>query len=340
MNIIEFTQKMPKVELHVHLEGSILPTTLVLLAQRNDISLPISSYENLHELYEFRDFTHFIETYRLITSCLRTPEDYFLISYEFGRECARQNIRYAEVTFSMLTNVESSGLEWQTILKAMNEGRVDAFTDFGVRWQWIFDIVRNSPESQENLTNIALQARNLGVIALGLGGSEAEYPAELFTPSFEKARQNGMHSVPHAGEIAGPKSIWNAIEQLHADRIGHGVRCIEDPHLYKELQLMQIPLEICPTSNIKLGIYHDYAHHPLRHMWDSGLYITINSDDPPMFNTSLNQEYRILVEQFDFTVEELERVSLNALYASFLSEDEKATMANQFYEEFSRLINM
>ena len=339
MNLHEFVQRMPKVELHVHLEGSILPRTLLLLSQRNRIELPYKTIEELQELYRFRDFNHFIENYWIITGCLCTPEDYQLIAYEFGRECARQNIRYAEATFSISTNMAKTGLPWQTILQALNEGRAQARDEFGVQWQWVFDIVRNLPETQEELTRIALDAQPMGVVALGLGGGEAEFPAELFTASFDRAVKAGLHSVPHAGEIAGPSSVWTAVKQLHADRIGHGVRSIEDPQLVEFLSDEQIPLEVCPTSNIALCVFPDYAQHPLRKLWDAGILLTVNSDDPPMFNTSLNQEYQVLIDHFGFGLPELEKVSLNALKASFLSDGEKERMTREFKTEFSHLKN-
>ena len=339
MNLSEFAQRMPKAELHVHLEGSILPATLLLLAQRNGIELPYKTVEDLQEFYRFRDFAHFIDTYWAITGCLRTPEDYTLIAYDFGCECARQNIRYAEVTFSMSTNVSKTGLPWQMILQALNDGRARACAEFGVRWQWVFDIVRNLPDTQESLTQIALEARSMGVVALGLGGSEAEFPAEMFAASFDRADKEGLRSVPHAGETMGPASIWAALDLLHADRIGHGVRCIEDPRLVETLRRRQIPLEICPTSNIILGVYNDYAQLPLRKLLDAGLFVTVNSDDPPMFNTSLNQEYHVLIDHFGFDLMELEKVSLNAVQASFLNESEKTLLAGEFIAEFTRLKN-
>jgi aminodeoxyfutalosine deaminase len=169
---------------------------------------------------------------------------------------------------------------------------------------------------------MALEGREMGVVALGLGGSEAEFPPELFAESFERAHQAGMHSVPHAGEISGPESVWAAINLLHADRLGHGIRSSEDPALLEYLHEKQIPLEVCPTSNVALRVYDDYAHHPLRTLWDMGL---------------LNQEYQVLVEQFEFSMEELEKISLNALHASFLSQAEKAAMEEEFQREFKQL---
>ena len=341
MDLHTYAQNLPKVELHIHLEGAILPTTLLKLAERNHISLPTRDQDRIEEMYQFRDFGQFLDTYRLITSCLRTVDDYTLISYEFGRERARQNIRYSEVTFTILTNMVVTGLSWQAILEALNQGRRQAQREFGVDWRWIFDIVRNFPETQDQVTTIALAARDLapesGVIALGLGGSETEFPPELFTQSFDRAHQSGLACIPHAGETAGPDSILASIQKLHAMRIGHGVRCIEDPNLVEYLHRLQIPLEVCPTSNVRLGIYPDYQSHPLRKLWDAGLYITVNSDDPPMFGTSLNREYEILVDQFGFTADDLDQISLNALHASLLSKPEKIGMEQEFKDQFSRM---
>lgn len=337
MPLADFAQKMPKAELHVHLEGSIRPETLLRLAERNHIQLPFQDVSGSEAFYRFRDFDHFLDVYLTVTKCLRTPEDYDLIAYEFGRQCSWQNIRYAEVTFSMITNMTTTGLPWQVILEALNVGRGRAAADFGVRWNWVFDIVRNNPSEQDALLEIALAARTQGVVALGLGGDEVNGPPAMFTATFEKARQAGMPSVPHAGETAGPDSIWGAIKLLHADRLGHGVRCIEDPELVEYLRQRQIALEVCPTSNLRLGVYRDYAQHPLRRLWDAGLLITVNSDDPPMFQTSLNQEYQALVEHFGFTAAELQQASLNAIRASLLSQTEKAWYTAQFQAEFDRL---
>ena len=340
MELSEFAQRMPKAELHVHLEGSILPRTLLILAQRNHVSLPADDNAGLTKLYRFRNFDQFLETYMLITRCLRTPEDYRLIAYEYGSECARQNIRYAEVTFTILTNTRLTNLSWQEILQGLNAGREQARIDFGVWWQWIFDIVRNLPDTQEPVLDIALAAQEFGVVALGLGGTEAGFPPELFVDTFARAEREHLHRVPHAGEISGPQSVWMAIKLLHAERIGHGVRSIEDPSLVEFLRSSSLPLEICPTSNICLKVYPNYAHHPLRKLWNAGLVLTIGSDDPPMFGTDLNHEYLILVKEFGFTQAELERVSLNAIHASFLRQGEKKKLEQEFHDEFDRLAKL
>jgi len=335
MNLVDYAHRIPKAELHVHLEGSILPHTLMKLAQRNHVFLPASDEAGLSDYYHYRDFPHFIETYLAITSCLKTTDDYALIAYEFGRECKRQNIRYAEVTFTILTNMKMTGLTWQTILSALNRGRALARADFSVHWQWVFDIVRNNPETQQEVLDITMAARDQGVIALGLGGNEADFPANLFCAPFEQAYHAGLHRVPHSGEHAGASSIWDSIHHLYAERLGHGIHAIDDPQLVEYLSQHQIPLECCPTSNICLGVYPDYNHHPLRQLWDAGCLVTVNSDDPPMFGIDLNHEYQVLVEHFAFTASELEKISLNAIQASFLSPQDKVNYTTMFLNEFA-----
>jgi aminodeoxyfutalosine deaminase len=337
MDLSDFVRRLPKVDLHVHLEGSIQPAILFKLTERNGIRLPAENEDGLRNFYQFHDFPHFIEVYVAITSCLRTVDDYRLVAYEFGRNCALQNIRYAEVTFSILTNVRLTGLPWQDILAGLNAGREQALAEFGVNWGWVFDIVRDLPETQLAVLEIALAARDQGVVALGLGGSERGFPAHWFRETFQRARQAGLARVPHAGEIDGPDSIRSAIEFLQADRIGHGVRCIEDTDLMEILRRKQIPLEICPTSNVRLGVYADYADHPLRQLWDAGLVITVNSDDPPLFGTDLTHEYQILVEYYQFTADELTRISLNGVRCSFLPANEKVRIENEFRLEINRL---
>jgi aminodeoxyfutalosine deaminase len=337
MDLFEFAQRMPKAELHVHLEGSILPKTLFELAIRNGIQLPAEDEAGLEQIYQFKDFGQFLDTYMLISNCLRTVDDYRLIAYEFGKECARQNIRYAEVTFTIETNSRLSGLPWQEILGGLNAGREQAHKEYGVWWQWVFDIVRNLPETQAQVLEICLAAREQGVIAIGLGGMEDGFPPELFTETFELAESGNLHRVPHAGEISGPQSIWSAINLLHAERIGHGVRSIEDPRLVETLVEKQIPLEVCLTSNVCLKVYPDYVHHPLRQLWDAGLLISLGSDDPPMFGTDLNHEYQNLVKYYHFSQAELEQISLNGIRASFLSQGEKERLEQEFKLEFKRL---
>ncbi len=337
MSLSDYIRAMPKVELHVHLEGSIRPSTLLTLAERNGAHLPAHDLEGLREFYRFTDFEHFIQVYMTISRCLKTVADYTLIAYEFGADMARQNIRYAEVTFTPHTNVVNTGLSFDEILAGLNQGRAQARTDFGVEYRWVLDIVRNDPNSRLQVAEWAASALDQGVVGFGLGGIEQGYPPEWFADAFSVALEAGLHSVPHAGETVGPESVWGAIRVLKAERLGHGVRSIEDPALVGYLREHQIPLEICPTSNLCLGVYGSYEEHPIRRLKDDGLYVTVNSDDPPMFNTDLLQEYQALVDYLDFTPSELETLDLNALRCSFLPAEDKARLEQQFLSDFGQL---
>ncbi|NOX60543.1 MAG: adenosine deaminase [Chloroflexi bacterium] len=342
----EFARAMPKVELHVHLEGAIQPATVLKLSRRHNLPLPANDESGLREWYRFRDFIHFIQVYLTIQNLLRSTEDFELITYDFGREMARQNIRYAEVTFTPYTHLwQDKGVSADDIIAGLEAGRRAAARDFGVEIAWVLDIPRNLSFDGERYTaaatdptvEMALAWRDRGVVALGLGGNEAGAPPEPFAHAFETARAGGLHSVPHAGELMGPESVWGALRALGAERIGHGVRSIEDPTLIERLVEQQIPLEVNPTSNICLGIYPDFASHPLRQLWDAGVYVTVNSDDPPLFNTTLNQEYIALIDHFGFDADELERIALNALHASFLPAKRKAALERDFRSEFVHL---
>jgi aminodeoxyfutalosine deaminase len=337
MSLHEFIRAMPKVELHVHLEGSIRPSTLLTLAERNRVPLPSRNEDSLQTFYHFSDFAHFIQVYLTISRCLKTVDDFSLVTYEFGADLARQNIRYAEVTFTPFTNVANTGLPFADILDGLNEGRAQVLADFGVDFSWVLDIVRDDPESRHQVARWACEATDRGVIGFGLGGTEMNHPPEWFADAFDVAREAGLHSVPHAGEVVGPESVWGAIRALHAERIGHGVRSIEDPALVAYLREKQIPLEVCPTSNVCLGTYNSIPEHPIRDLVNQGVYVTLNSDDPPMFNTDLVREYEAVTDGLGFSAGDLEQLSLNALRASFLPSDRKAEMERDFLSEFARL---
>jgi aminodeoxyfutalosine deaminase len=333
----DYIREMPKVELHVHLEGSIRPATLLTLAERNRVALPAADLEGLQAFYRFSDFDHFLQVYSTISRCLKTPGDYSLIAYEFGADMARQNIRYAEVTFTPYSNVANTGLPFDELLAGLNDGRSRAQGEFDIEYRWILDIMRDQPDSRHLVAAWATSAQDRGVVGFGLGGTEYGHPPEWFADAYTVARDVGLHSVPHAGEVAGPESVWGALRALGAERIGHGVRSVEDPALVEYLRQHQIPLEVCPTSNLCLGIYPSYEEHPIRWLWEQGVYVTLNSDDPPMFNTDLVSEYQAVADHAGFTAGELERLSLNALQASFLPDDRKADLEEAFLTEFVQL---
>lgn len=340
MTLTEYIYAAPKAELHVHLEGSIRPATLLTLAKQHRIPLPADNLEGLRQWFTYRDFHHFIEVYVAITRCLRTAEDFEWIVHEFGAEMHRQNVRYAEVTFSPSNHYSINNVPFDTYFTGLTRGRDRVKKEFGVEINWIFDIVRNASSydtKADYVTRAALDGMRDGVVALGLGGLEPGYPPEPFAPWFERAREAGLHSVPHAGELDGPASIWGAIRALGAERIGHGVRAIEDPALVAYLAEHRIPIEVNPTSNIRLGVYPDFAAHPLRRLYDAGVIVTVNSDDPPLFNTTLNEEMALLADPFGLDMEAINMILLNGLRESFLSDDRKHALEAVFRAEMERL---
>ena len=342
MSLFKYISAVPKAELHVHLEGSIKPSTLLRLAKQNDVDLPVETERGLLTWYSFTTFDHFIEVYITITRCLQTVEDFELIVYEFGAEMARQNILYAEVTFSPSTHFITNGIGQDVWFAGLTTGRQKARKDFGVEINWIFDIVRNDTSSEgrfDYTTSVAIEGKNDGVVALGLGGFEKGYPPDPFAPWFERARSAGLHSVPHAGEMEGPESIWSAILELGAERIGHGVRSIEDMNLVSHLRKYQIPLEISPTSNICLGIYPDMSAHPIEQLHEAGIPIIINSDDPCLFNTTLTDELQLLINPYRFSLESIDKIILNGIHFSFLPKKTKTTMESIFRKEMLEIRN-
>lgn len=325
--------RMPKAELHIHLEGSVRPPTLLTLARRNTIALPFADEAGLRDFYRFRDFDHFLTVYDLICDCIHTPDDLTLMTHELGAAAAEQHIRYMEVTFTTRGRLRR-GLSLDDQLAGVRAGAEQAEREFGVCMQFIPDIVGESTvEEAWTLARWAVAQQGNGVCALGLAGREVGRDAAALAPVFTYVRDAGLPRALHAGETVGPESIWDALTTLHADRIGHGVRVVEDPKLLELLYAMQVPLEICPTSNVRLGLYPDMAAHPVRTLWRSGLYLTINSDDPPMFNTTLTDEYCALAAVHGFTAGEIAELSLNAVRAAFLPPDEKEAMVAAFEAE-------
>ncbi len=343
MSIEQYLQAAPKAELHVHLEGAIRPETLMELAKRNNVALPAQTVEELREWFRFRDFPHFVEIFFTCSRCIQKAKDYELIAYEFGESMARQGIRYAEATFSACTHAFSKGIPFDVYFTGLTKGRERAQRDFGVEINWIFDIVRDSfeePGKRADYTvQVAREGMQDGVVALGLGGYEVGYPPELFTRWFERGLEYGLHSIPHAGETLGSESVWGAVRELKAERIGHGVRSIEDPELVAFLAEKQIPLEICPTSNICLGVYPDYQQHPLLRLLAAGIPITINSDDPPLFNTDQAHEVELLHSAFGLGIATINQILLNGVRYSCLMEDRKKVLEQEFQKKLQVLAN-
>jgi adenosine deaminase len=319
---------MPKVEIHVHLEGATDAETVFAMAQRNGVKLPAPTLDAWKAYYEFRDFNHFVEVYLAAAACMQTTEDYISMVERFLRRQAAQNIRYSEAYFS--PSLHFGKMSNADLIAALAEGARLGEVQHGSRVRFIADISRESPHLQGQVLEFALQGRENGIfIGLGVGGPEVGHPPEDFTETFAEARRQGMHGVAHAGETEGAQSVRGALHALKAERIGHGVRSLEDAKVVAELREMQTPVEVSPQSNYCLGVVKRDQPHPIRQMIDAGLNCCLNSDDPPMFSTDLNNDYLTLAAQ-GFSFDELWRLNVNGLNAAFLNEADKARLITQF----------
>ena len=337
IDLEEFIRKMPKVELHVHLEGSVRPATLLQLAKRHRISLPADTTEGLRDWYTFRDFGHFIEVYMAISGCLRTADDIELVTHEFLLGQAEQNILYSEVTFTPYNQFVNCGLGFHAQLDAVNRAREWGERELGIQMGLIIDIPRERPsEAGDQVATWVIDRYGDGVIALGLGGPEVGNPPEKFQNAFNRVRSAGIPCILHAGETDGPSSVWKAIEVAASRRIGHGVRSIEDPKLMDYLRQTQLPLEICPTSNICLNVYPSLEKHPLPLLLKHGVCVTLNSDDPPMFNTTLIDEYLQAKTAFGWDKATIQELVLDAVDVSLLSTLKKHGMRERFQRDLDR----
>lgn len=326
---------MPKVELHVHLEGSIRPETVLKLAERHGATLPATTLEGLQDWYVFRNFPHFVEIYVAVSKLLRTPDDLELIAREFLEGQAAQNVLHSEVTYTACTIEKYNGIPWPDQLAALNRAREYGEKELGVTMSLILDIVRGDPaERGVTVAEWAVGAKDAGVCALGLAGIEGRVPNSQYAEAFRIAQEAGLPVIPHAGETQGAASIREALDTTDPVRIGHGVRCLEDLGVMRELRDRQIPLEVCPSSNVCLGVFPSLADHVLPRLMDEGLYVTINSDDPPMFNTSLSDEFFRVSETFKLDEDILWSLTLNAARAARLSDESKRTLIQRLRDGF------
>jgi adenosine deaminase len=340
-DIKRLLERAPKAELHLHLQGAIRPATLLELAQRHGIVLPVTDVAGVQEWFRFRDFAHFVDVFALLRASLVDRADYELVTYQLGGDLAAQHVRYAEITFTPGPEVYRGPRE--TFFDGLTRGRQRVQRDFGIDLRWIFDIPRRSITLHPDIplgdfvTDVAINGRDDGVVALGLGGTEQGYPPERFEAWFDRARAAGLHSVPHAGETAGPESVWGAIRALGAERIGHGVRSVEDPELVEYLAEHGIVLEVCPTSNVRLGVYPSLDQHPLGRLHTRGVRVTVNTDTPAIFGITLSGELGLLPSHFRFAPDAIEQVVLNAFEASFLPAEEKDALIAEVRNEAERI---
>lgn len=333
----EFLRALPKAELHLHLEGTVDPETLALLSRKHPIPLQVSnpkyrdleasgrvlSEDDARAMYQYTDFVGFLLTFKAVSERLRDPEDYELITYRMIQKLAREGVVYAEV-YASVGVVLWRGQDFDPLFDGMERGRERGERDFGVRVRWIFDAARHfGVQEAERVLQKAIQLRKRHVIGIGIGGDEARGPAEVFRDIYAEAARHGLHRLAHAGESVGPESIWAALRHLGAERIGHGLRAVEDKELITHLADTGTPVEVCVTSNVRTSCCARLEHHPVRKLFDAGVKITIASDDPDMFGTSLAREYQLLQTAFGFTESELRTIARNSFGASFLPSAER-----------------
>jgi aminodeoxyfutalosine deaminase len=322
-----FIAGLPKAELHVHHVGSASPRIVAELAARHPDSAVPADPAALAEFFTFKDFAHFIQVYLSVVDLIRDAEDVRLLTFEVARDMARQNIRYAELTVTPFSSTRR-GIHEQAFMEAIEDARKAAESELGVTLRWCFDIPGEAGlESAEETARLALGLRPEGLVSFGLGGPEIGVPRPQFKPYFDRARAAGLHSVPHAGETTGPETIWDALNELGAERIGHGTSAVRDRRLLEHLAERRIPLEVCPTSNIATRAVATLDEHPIREMVAAGVLVTVNSDDPPMFGTDLNTEYAVAARLLGLDRAGVAALALNAVEASFLDPAGKRALA-------------
>jgi aminodeoxyfutalosine deaminase len=323
-----FIRELPKVELHVHLEGSLLPELALRLAKRRNVALPGAERgeQGLREAYRFTSFRDFLKVYIALSSTLQQAEDFADAVVGVAEALADQQVRRAEMTFTPMTHV-ARGVDPDAMLDGLAQGRKRARVEHGVDIAWVFDVVRSLPDQADQTLALALRARDEGVIAVGVGGPEGPaWSVAPLAPMFTRAKLEGLASVPHAGEQWGAPSLRETLDLLAPDRIGHGVRCLEDPAIVAELVARRIPLEVCPSSNVALGVSPSLAEHPLPTLHDAGLRVSLGSDDPPLFGTTLVDEYRRCAAAFGWGRTQLLALAQAAVEHSFMAAEAKAAL--------------
>jgi aminodeoxyfutalosine deaminase len=323
----DFIAGLPKAELHVHHVGSASPRIVAELAARHPGSRVPADPAALADYFVFRDFAHFIEVYLTVVDLVRDAEDVRLLTFEVARDMARQNIRYAELTVTPYSSVRR-GIPAEAFMEAIEDARKAAEAELGVVLRWCFDIPGEAGlVSAEETARLALDHRPEGLVSFGLGGPEIGVPRPQFKPYFDRARAAGLRSVPHAGEATGPQTVWDALTELGAERIGHGTSSVQDPRLLEHLGEHGIAVEVCPTSNVATRVVADLEEHPIRAMVEAGLLVTVNSDDPPMFGTDLTSEYAVAARLLGLDRAGVAELAKNAVRASFLDPAGKARLS-------------
>ncbi|MBS1802666.1 MAG: adenosine deaminase [Acidobacteria bacterium] len=334
-DIHSFIRRLPKAELHLHLEGTVTPATLVELSQRHDAT-PITLPE-AEALYHFTDFTGFLLAFKAVSERLITPGDYELAAWRMSQHLAEQGVVHAEVYISVGVIYHWRNPDpdcFDPIFAGLERARLRAENELGLTLYWILDAVRHFPldEAEKVFRKAAeLHASHPSVIGIGLGGDERRCGSEPFRDMYARAREAGLRLTNHAGETTGPEAIWEALS-IGSERLGHALSTIRDPKLIEHLKAQNICLELNPTSNVRTGVCPSFREHPLRQYFDAGLLVTINSDDPAFFGSDLAGEYALAHSEQGFSRAELRQLAANSIRASFLPDVTKRSWLSQITE--------
>ena len=332
-------KEIPKVEQHIHIVGAIRPETILWLIEESNIEDGPSSIGEVYELLEFKDFNGFLRSYITIRNCIREEKQFERIIYEILEDEAEQNVMYVEATLSPREHVMRVGLDYCRMMKSIGRGIRKARRDFGVECRLKIDLVRDfGPEIGKKTLEMIWEYDEY-VVAIDLGGSEHLYPPKLFKDVYESAREMGLHLTAHAGEVVGSESVWDAINLLKVERVGHAVSAKEDLELINYMRKVGVSVEACPTSNVLTGAVKSIREHPIRLFFNSGVNVTVNSDDPTLFRTRINNEYLRLYRELGFTIHELYQLSLNAVESSFLSAEEKAKLRRRIERQKEKILS-
>ncbi|NIY77088.1 adenosine deaminase [Thalassospira sp. HF15] len=319
------TRTIPKAELHLHLEGAMTPALVRSFAKRNGLTLPDDIYDE-QDRYIWNDFPEFLNSFDKASAAIRTKQDYADLTHFYLTEQAKVGTLYVEI-FCSPTHAASCGLSFDEHLEAVVEGIDRAEKETGIIGRIIMTCVRHvGSDVAVKVARETVECAHPYIVGFGMGGNESLFTQEDFYPAFKIARDGGLGCTTHAGEVEGPQSVWDAIDKLPVTRIGHGVRSIEDAKLVKTLAKRGIVLEVCPGSNIALSVFPDYASHPLRKFYEAGVKVTLGSDDPPFFFTSLADEYQRANEVFGFSPAELTGLTRTAIQAAFVDDETKSTL--------------
>jgi adenosine deaminase len=319
--------KLPKVELHVHLEGAIPLPALWEIIEKYGGDPSVPDVAALEKRFQYRDFPHFIDTWQWKNGFLREYEDFTQIAAAVAEDLARQNIRYVEAFYSP-GDFAQHGLQAQRITDAIRKG-LDTHKD-AIEVNLIADLIRDyGPERGMAWLREISEVQDLGVIGIGIGGSEQKFPPEPYKEVYEEARRLGFRTSAHAGEAAGPESIWGAVRSLRVDRVGHGTRAVEDPNLVSFLKEKQIPVEMCPISNLRTGVVSRLEEHPIKRFYEEGLLVFVNTDDPKMFNTSLEDEFAALIDKLGFERADILQLIENGVRSAWCDEETKTALRTE-----------